>query len=364
MVNKLVIENLKHRPIRTLLTILAIGLQVTMILTLVGVSRGMIEAAQNRSRAIGFDITVRPPGSSAIGLTSAPMTEKILEYVKQFPHVAMATGVMVHPIGPLDVITGINYNEFVAMSGGFHFIEGGPFQGKDDLLVDDFFAQQRKAKVGDKITLAGHDWTIRGIFESGILARTIVQLPMLQELTSNTGRISMVYVKVDDPNNVQDVITAMKAKLTDYPIYSMQEFLSLFAPNNIPGLTPFTKVIVGLSVVFGFIVVFLAMYTAVLERTREIGILKALGATPGYVLSILLRETVILAIVGTLIGIGLTYLARSIISATYPASIRQEIVPEWWPRALGIAVIGAVLGVVYPGLKAARQDAIEALAYE
>ena len=364
MINRLVLENLKHRPIRTLLTVLAIGIQVTMILTLVGLSRGMVEGAANRSRSVGFDITVRPPGTSAIGLSSAPMSEKMVEFARNLPHVAMATGIMVHPVGGLDTISGIDYTEFKRMSGGYRFLSGGPFEQQDDILVDEYYAQQKGLKVGDKLKLANHEWTVRGVFESGKLARTVVQLPVLQNLTANTGKISFVYVKADKPANVRTVLDQLKQKLPDYPIYDMEEFLSQISVNRVPGLSQFTKVIVALSVIFGFLVVFLAMYTAVLERTREIGILKALGATPLYVLNVLLRETVILALIGTVIGILLTFGTRWVIMTYYPATLTQVVVPDWWPIAALTAILGALLGASYPGLKAARQDAVEALAYE
>jgi len=102
----------------------------------------------------------------------------------------------------------------------------------------------------------------------------------------------------------------------------------------------------------------------VLERTREIGVLKALGASPGYILNILLRETTLLAIGGSVLGIALAYVTRFAIARLVPGSLIQDIVYVWWPIAAGLAIVGALLGAVYPGLKAARQDAIEALAYE
>jgi putative ABC transport system permease protein len=116
--------------------------------------------------------------------------------------------------------------------------------------------------------------------------------------------------------------------------------------------------------VFGFLVVFLAMYTAVLERTREIGILKALGASPAYIIGMLMRETVLLAIIGSVIGIGLSYVAKWVLTALVPSSLAVVSVPDWWWRAAIISLAGAVFGAIYPGTKAARQDTIEALAYE
>jgi putative ABC transport system permease protein len=129
-------------------------------------------------------------------------------------------------------------------------------------------------------------------------------------------------------------------------------------------LKEFTVVVIALGVLVGFLVVFLSMYTAVLERTREIGVLKALGASPGYVLNILLRETVLLAIAGSLFGILLSYATEFTVNKVIHGSLIQTIVYVWWPITAAIALVGAMLGALYPGLKAARQDAIEALAYD
>src|SRR6202041_1490051 len=111
----------------------------------------------------------------------------------------------------------------------------------------------------------------------------------------------------DDPKNMEAVIASLKDKLMDYKVFSLDEFVSLISVDSIPILKRFTRVVIGLAVVVGFLVVFLSMYTAVLERTREIGILKALGASPGYILGILLRETILLAIAGSVAGILMSY---------------------------------------------------------
>jgi putative ABC transport system permease protein len=106
------------------------------------------------------------------------------------------------------------------------------------------------------------------------------------------------------------------------------------------------------------------MYTAVIERTREIGILKALGARPATVVGILVRESLVLALAGSIIGIVLSFAAQAAITTFAPSSLQVITVPVWWPISAGIAIVGALLGAIYPGMKAARQDAIEALAYD
>ena len=137
----------------------------------------------------------------------------------------------------------------------------------------------------------------------------------------------------------------------------------LISVDSIPILKRFTSVVIGLAVVVGFLVVFLSMYTAVLERTREIGILKALGASPGYIMTILLRETFLLAVVGAIAGILMSYGTQAILRVTVP-TMPMLIAHAWWPWSALIALTGSMIGAIYPGLKAARQDAIEALAYD
>jgi putative ABC transport system permease protein len=133
--------------------------------------------------------------------------------------------------------------------------------------------------------------------------------------------------------------------------------------NNIPMLRTFIRVVIGLGVLIGFLVVFLSMYTAVLERTREIGILKSLGASPLYIVSLLLAETAVLAVIGSVVGVLFTYGTKWIMHTFVPEMV-QVTTPDWWPIAAGIAITGSLIGAVYPGLKAAKQDAIEALAYD
>jgi putative ABC transport system permease protein len=144
----------------------------------------------------------------------------------------------------------------------------------------------------------------------------------------------------------------------------MKEFTSLLTVNSVGLLRNFIGVVIGIAVIVGFIVVSMAMYTSVLERTREIGILKALGASSGYILSLLFRETLLLAILGTVVGVIMTYGTQWLMMHAVPASLTEETVYNWWPIAGGISVAGALLGTILPGWKAVKQDVIEAISYE
>ncbi len=363
MTNKLVVENLKHRPVRTLIGIVVIAIQVTLILTLVGLRDGTLSSQAERTRGVGAEIMVRPPASSIISMTGN-MPIGYVAKIEQQPHVVAAVGVLQQPTELLSYVTGLDLRQFDKLNGGFHYVSGGPFQGPYDVMVDEYYASQHRVKVGDMIMLLNHSWRVSAIFQPGMLARLVVPLATLQDLTASTGMVTVIYVKLDDPSQTDAVVMSLRTVLRDDKIYSMDEFTSLFSVSNIPMLQAFLWVVIGIGIVVGFMVVLLSMYSAVLERTREIGVLKALGASPGYVLNILLRETALLAIAGSVLGILLSYVTQFLIHTLAPASLTQAIVPRWWPIAAAIAIGGALLGALYPGLKAARHDPIEALAYD
>jgi len=363
--NKLIFANLTHRPVRTLLSVLAIAVEVTMILTLVGVSHGTLDSTKERARGIGADIIVRPAGSSVISsLSSAPLSDKFIALLEKQPHVVLATGTVLQSIGGFDSITGLDFASFKKLSGGFTYLSGGDPVNDNDMIVDEYYARQNHLVVGSKKRLVDHDWVVSGVYAGGKLARICVKLAVLQEIAGSPGHLTQIYLKLDDPKYAQAVVDDLKVRLNNDQIYTMDALTSMYSISNVGMLKDFTRVVIGVAMIVGFIVVFMAMYTAVLERTREIGIIKAVGGSSGLVLSILLRETLMLAVCGTLVGIVLTYGTQWLMSHSVPASLVQETVYSWWPTAGVIAIAGALLGAIVPGMKAVKQDVTEALSYE
>lgn len=365
MISTIVRSNVSHRPMRTLLSILLIGISVTLILTLVGVSRGMTEDNTQRNRAVGADIIVRAPGTSLMSFSGTSIPQSMPAALMKLPHVALATGTINAPGATMfDGVTGIDPRTFEEMSGGFVFDSGRIFQKDDDLIIDTYTAQQLNKKVGDKVTMINTEWHISGIYEPGKLAHAIASMEVLQKLTGNTGKISVVYVKVDDPANVGTVVKELQERLTNYGITPMSEYTTLMNPNQIGPLRIFIRVVIGIAIIIGFAVTSLSMYMAILQRTREIGILKSLGGSRTFIMRLILAEAVILGVGGTLMGILLSFMTRWMLHTFVPASMPQAITPDWWWKAGLIALAGSILGAVYPGFIAVRQDPIEALAYE
>ena len=365
MTGRLVLENLKHRPMRSLLSVLLMAVPVTLMLALVGLTQGLLQDSQRRQRSTGADIIIRAStASGVVSFSGASIPEKVVAKIEEQPHVKVAVGVINHSIDPPLVITGVDLARFNLMNGGFVYKQGGPLRGPDDMLIDESYAAQAHKTVGDSVSLLNHDWRVVGVIDRGKLAKIAVQLKVLQDLDSATGKISSIYVKVDDPANIDTVMQELDALQTGYKIVTMDEYLAMFTPGKISGVKEFTVVIMVVGVVIGFCVVCLSMYMSVLQRTREIGILKSLGAGRGFILGIIEAEAMLLGVGGTILGIVMSFGACWLVRTLVPASIPMIVVQSWWPTAGLITLLGAGLGALYPGLNAARQDPIEALAYE
>lgn len=366
MTARLVIENLKNKPMRSLLSFLLIGVPVTLILTLQGLTSGMLNDAKERARGVGADILVRASSTQAgVSLSADSVAEKFVNYFRnEVPHVKQAIGVINHSIDFPLVITGLNLDEFNAMSGGFTYLAGQPLQAPDDILVDKLYAKQKKLPIGAPITLLNHKWRLVGIIDGGKLARVVVSLKTLQQVLDTGPKVTSIYLKLDNPANIDTVVHFIEEK-TSLRAQPMEDYTeATYNVGNIPGLSEFMYVVMGIGVVIGFAVVCLSMYMAVLQRTREIGILKSLGGSNGFILRIILVEAMVLGLGGTVLGIVMSFGAWWLIRTLVPSSLSIDIVPLWWPIAGAITLLGAGLGALYPGLSAARHDPIEALAYE
>ncbi|HEY4904264.1 MAG TPA: ABC transporter permease [Candidatus Sulfotelmatobacter sp.] len=368
MINKMVVANLVQRPIRSLISVSAVALEVILILLIVSFFYGQLNGSKASQVGVGADVMVQPPSSSGlIGVSGAPMPLKVGDKVRELPHVMVAAPVIweLTTKPSIEVIYGIDMQSYNSIPPPLRFLSGGPFADPYDVVVDDVFAATKRAKVGDSIEILNHQFRICGIVEHGKGARKFVPLTTLQDLIGAPGHASVFYVKLDDPANMAAVVKEIKEVpgMENYSVVSMQEYLSMMTPENLPGFETSIRIVVAISMIIGFLVIFQSMYTAVMERTREIGILKSLGATKLYIVNVVLRETALLAIVGIVVGTIISLLTRRAILFERPM-LRLFWSNEWVVRATVIALTGALLGALYPAYKAAQKDPIDALAYE
>jgi putative ABC transport system permease protein len=366
MMAELIVRNLLHRPLRTLIGMLAIAVEVALVVLIVGLTSGMLTETAKRIEGIGADIMVQPPAASVfIGMTGAPMPIKIGEKLAELKYVEAVAPTLLQfsSQGGVDIVYGIDPESFRAVSGGFVFLQGHDMQGPDDLLVDDLAAAAKHIQVGGTYKLLNHEWHVAGIVEHGKGARLFVPLSTLQDLVGAPDKASIFWLKCTRPEHTEDVMDEIRQLLPGYTVRPLSSLLSLMTSTNIPGLQTFINSMIALAVAVGLLVIFLTMYTTVIERTRDIGVLKSLGAGRTFIVRALLTESAGLCVLGIVAGVGLSYVVRAAFLAGFP-TLSILITSGWIVRAALIALFGAMLGASYPAWLASRKDPVEALSYD
>jgi len=362
----MIVRNVLHRPMRTAITVIAVAVEVMLVIMVVGLTSGLMSDSAKRTEGVGADIMVQPPSASIfMQFSGAPMPISIGARLGQLDYVQAVAPVLVQldSVNGLGIVYGIDNDAFRAVSGGFVFHQGQDLRDADDILVDDVYARSKKVKLGQKIHILEHDFHVAGIVEHGKGARLFVLMSTLQEMSGARDKASLFFIKCDRSDHTPAVMEAVRELLPRYEIRALKDYLSLMTSSNLPALNIFINVMIAIAVAIGFLVIFLSMYTTVIERTHEIGVLKSLGASKGYIVEIILSETSLLCLGGIGGGIGLSFLLRWIFLKAWP-SLTVLITPDWILRAGLIAVAGGLLGATYPAWLASRRDPVEALAYE
>jgi putative ABC transport system permease protein len=365
MIRYMIVQNVLHRPLRTFITVLAVAVEVTLVIIVVGLTSGLLSESAKRIEGVGADIMVQPPQASYLmAFSGAPMPIAIGDKLAQLEYVQAVAPVLTQfNTSGIEIVYGIDKESFNAVTGGFVFHEGHDLQGLDDILVDDVYAKSKKIKLGQTLQLFAHDFHVVGIVEHGKGARLFVFLSTLQEIGGSHDKASVFFIKCDRTDHTPAVTDEIKDLLPRYEVRPLRDLMSLMTSSNLPGLAAFINVMIGIAVVIGFLVIFLSMYTTIIERTREIGVLKALGASKGYIVRIVLSETTLLCVGGAVAGVGLSFLMSAIFIKVFP-TLTILITPLWVLRAGLIALVGGLLGAAYPAWMASRKDPVEALAYE
>jgi len=365
MMGELIYRNLLHRPMRTLIGAMGVAVEVALVILIVGLTSGMLTETAKRIEGIGADVMVQPPQSTfLLAFSGAPMPIKIGDKLKELKYVRAVTPVLTQfNTSGVELVYGIDSESFRQVSDGFVFLKGHDLEGPDDILVDDIAAKTKKIALGQTFRIFDHDWRVAGIVEHGKGSRLFVPLATLQELVGARDKTTIFFVKCTRREHTDDVMDNVRHTLPGYTIRPLRDLMSLMTSTNMPGLETFINAMILLAVSIGLLVIFLTMYTTVIERTRDIGVLKSLGANHWFIIQALLSESGALCLLGVAAGVGLSYVVRAGFVWRFP-SLTILITPDWILRAAGIALVGAFFGASYPAWMASRKDAVEALSYD
>jgi putative ABC transport system permease protein len=339
---------------------------VLLIVFTVGLAHGVLHERGRRESNIGAEIMIRASGSMGLGggaqfkLPASHAAE-----LATIPGVRAAT-----PLGQTfdksdsgfgqRLLDGIEYDLYANLAR-ITIREGRKLEGGDEAIVDAEWQKSRRAKVGDTIKLFERPFTIVGVYEPPGGGRIKIPLKTMQEQEGAENRASAILIACTDPANQDEVAARILERFPDDQLIFTRDLPEIYA-SGVPALNVFIKVVVGVAAAISVLVILLAMYTTVTERTRQIGILKSLGMSKTAIAWVIEQEAIIVSVLGVAVGVLLTMLARLAVMRT--TSLTIEIEPRWVLIALAVGLLGGTIGALYPALRAARQDAVEALSYE
>ena len=366
LMDSLVLSNIAHRPARTAVSVLGTGVGVLLIVFTVGLAHGVLHERGRRESNIGAEIMIRASGS--ISLAGASQFKLHVSHAAELATIpgVRATTPVGQAVDSSDtgfgqrLIDGIEYDQYANIAR-ITIREGRPLQSGDEAIVDPEWKRNRKVNIGDTVELFHRPFKIVGVYEPPGGGRIKIPLKTMQEQVGAENKASAILVACDDPSKQDEVAARILERFPEDQLLFTRDLPELYA-TGVPALNVFLNVVVGVAAAISILVILLAMYTTVTERTRQIGILKSLGMSKTSIAWVIEQEAIIVSVLGVVVGVLLTMLAQLVVTRT--TNLMIEIEPRWVLIALAVGLLGGSIGALYPALRAARQDAVEALSYE
>lgn len=396
---KLAVENITHRQVRSWLTILGIIIGVAAVVALVSLGQGLQYTVDQQFAKIGADkVTIQSkavmgaPGSDS---GNTKLTTDDYTVVRRSQGVDGAVSVLAktgkvefNKKTTFDMVRGLPVDETRRIydeTGQYDTAVGRPLKpgDKNKIIIGPEIAKDthfgREVHVNDKIKINGKEFTVVGIIKTGgnpgITRAMIMTLDDARELFDAPDEVSIMMVKVNDANEIDKTIETITKDLRrhrgvkegkeDFTVQSTKKFIESF----LVVFNVITTLLVGLasiSLLVGAVGIANTMYTAVLERTREIGIMKSIGAKNSDILQIFIIESALIGFIGgllgVLIGVGLSKFAELMIAGFLGPGFFRVFLP-WWllvGTLLFATIIGTISGI-FPARQAAEMKPVDAL---
>lgn len=364
--DSLVLSNIRQRPTRTLISMAGVALGVILVLLNTGLVEGVLNDRARRDQGVGAEIEFsRSRGSVWSPSSIMPLDVRYADRLRQIAGVKI-----VSPIGyhiqkgnsgfGFETVEGIDFDTYSAISG-MRIVEGKLFASPDEVIIDQYKAEHSKLRVGDEIDVFGKKLKVAGIYTPEVGARIKLALSALQDSQSAPDKCTSIMIKVDDPAKQEEIQRRIDAELPGNVVVLRRDIV-LGMSSRIPGIQGFVRAVMALSIVVSSLVILLAMYTTITERTREIGILKSLGASKSFIVGAIEREALVISLIGVVVGLIVSIVASIILRRV--TTLQIEFHWAWVATAALIGFGAGALGALYPAIRAANQDPVKALAYE
>lgn len=397
------LANILHYRLRSTLSALGIGIGICMLITLSGLARGTLEEVGDRWEVIDADLIVYPAqweeklvtmsGPGVGDRFVATLQEKAPDLIERI------VPIFTMPVkfgGQDQVIVGVDSGQWSTLTGGRELVAGELFDrdgkftqwmegrvapgsstqpvdlrqglaehGGLEIVIDTRLAQQGSFHVGDVLPAAGQDWKIVGIVKAGAMARVFMPRRTAQAVFGLGGLDKSTVLLVKAKPGADHTILANRIRqlslrtLDAVPVKQYRVMLE----HQFGRMFTYINAVNTIAMIIAFLFIMVTLYMMVLQRTREIAILKSFGASRGLILRQVLAEGLILTFAGTAFGIGLSFLGGWLIEKLLPLN---TVTITWhWIAIAGItALAGAIVSALYPAWRAMRVDMVETLTLE
>ncbi|MFL6373419.1 MAG: ABC transporter permease [Pyrinomonadaceae bacterium] len=364
---ELVFGNLRARPFRTLISTIGVAIGVILIVLFTGLAKGMTEDIARRTANWKAEIVfTRPGGMDATSSNTAvnvAYAQKLLEIDGVESTVPVIRYVMPDTKGSWGIkqVEGVDWEPFAQMNG-MTLVAGRAPQALDEVIVDQREAESNNLHVRDTSQLFGNKpYKIVGIYSPPSGARTKMSLAAMQDALQTPGKCTYILIKLKDGADPEKVGAKIDEALPGNRINLTRDIV-IDATERIPGLNTFLRVLVGLGALVSTIFVLLCMYTTITERRKEIGILKSLGASSGFIIGTIEGEALLIGVLGIVLGFATAWIASTLISARFDLTFSFS--RGWILTAVIIAIGGSLFGALYPAWRAAGIDPVEVMVNE
>jgi len=356
---------MRSRPTRTFISVLAVALGVILMLIIGGIVSGTLSDYLNRTMMVGADFIFQPSGASIFyAFNSATLPVKLEQKLREVPGVGPVTPVLsLFSAADFGLIFGIDLESYNQFSGRLQITSGRASLSGNEVIVDELYAKVQNLQPGSEITIKGNKFTVSGICKPGAVVRVFAPIKTLQELNGTPDKATIMFVKSAPGADPKQVEESLRNAFAGYTLTSTRDEAVLLADTKMPGMKEFQFTVILVAMLLSFMVILVAMYTTIFERTREIGILKSMGASRGFIVGMILKETAIMSGLGVLFGIAVSEIIRKAIISAFP-TLQVSMTLSEILVACGLGLLGGGLGAIYPAYKAARMDPVKALTYE
>ena len=360
------VRNLWRRRTRTTLTLLGIGVSIAAIVALGGLSEGMVEVFTAIMRDSQTDLIAM---EADIDSDFSAIDERVGARIAARPDVEAVSAMIMTAANteemPMLLVFGYHPREFAIRR--FRIVEGTPMMARHQVILGRQAAEQMGLDVGDTLRLLESNFRVAGIYETGLAFEDIgvvVGLREAQALVGKPRQAQFYAINLRDPKQAQTLQDELKATFPDIDFALTSELAESMSDFRV--LEDLVRQISFLAVFIGGLGMLNTMLMSVLERTREIGVLRALGWRRRYVLGMILRESLLLGagggVCGIVLGFGLGKLLA--LAPGWFGAMTPVYTPLLFVQAIAVALFAGAVGGLYPAWRATRMRPVEALRYE